>query len=112
MSATTTERALEQRSVGDRLEDLAIREINSPETEAEITVELAHLAGHLTAGDRAFWFGELQTALVDRQNADDGDIPAVDCTDEEWADACARRVDEALHHLTAHTHTTVEEVAA
>jgi hypothetical protein len=101
MTTATVAPAVAQATVADRLEDLAIREINSPEVEAEITVELAHLAGHLTAEDRAFWFGEYQQALIDRQNADDGNAPAVDCTDEEWADACVRRIDEALQNLTA-----------
>lgn len=99
MTAVAVAPAVQQPTVAEQLEDLAIREINSAEAEAEITVELAHLAGHLTPEDRAFWFGELQAALVDRQNADDGNIPAVDCTDDEWAEACARRVSEALHEL-------------
>jgi hypothetical protein len=88
-----------ERDVREQFEDLAIREVNTPEAEAEITVELARLAGHLSPEDRAFWFGELQTALVDRQRAHDGDIPAVDCSDDEWRDACVRRVDEALSKL-------------
>jgi hypothetical protein len=100
MTATAIAPASEQPAVADRFEDLAIREINSPEAEAEITVELAHLAGHLVAEDRAFWFAELQVALVDQQRTRDGDIPAIDCTDEEWAEACARRADEALNELT------------
>jgi hypothetical protein len=86
-------------TVREQIEDLAIREINTPEDEAEITVELAHLTPHLTSEDRAFWFGELRVALVDQQRAHDGDISAIDCTEDEWRDACDRRVDEAVNAL-------------
>jgi hypothetical protein len=98
MTLTTIAPVIEQ-DVREQIEDLAIREINTPEVEAEVTVELARLAGHRTSEDRAFWFGELQEALVDRQRAHDGDIPAVDCTDEQWTEACDVRVDEAFHEL-------------
>lgn len=98
MTAATLAPAVEP-TTREQIEDLAIREINTPDTEAEITVALARLAGHLAPEDRAFWFGELQAALVDQQKAHDGDIPA-GCDPIDWPDFCDYRIDEALKHLT------------